>query len=244
MALTRNSKCGISMSEEPESAFGNLWLCGLVLVIIGAICVGKAVASSCHCCLRRLRAITSRPLEQQEPYEAEELVRAASLRLRRARGHRSLTRPSDEDSGSTESETGESTRDDERSRDKGTELVADGMTKPLAGQSFTGFIHDLGLKKGEIQVKSLVLGQGVPQQPEHSAAQSMEPLTMPQAKISNVHPPQFHFFVFAIVPIDPKSWDDVFQRCVVLATGRKTLHSGAGILCLCAVRFHEMPFIM
>ena len=44
------------------------------------------------------------------------------------------------------------------------------MTKPLAGQSFAGFIHDLGLKKGEIQVKSLVLGQGVPQQPEHSAA--------------------------------------------------------------------------
>ena len=53
---------------------------------------------------------------------------------------------------------------------KGTELVADGMTKPLARQSFAGFIHDLGLKKGEIQVKSLGLGQGAPQQPDHSIA--------------------------------------------------------------------------
>ena len=76
------------------------------------------MASSCHCCLRRLCRIASRPSEQQEPYEAEELVRTASLRLRRARGHRSLTRPSDEDLGSTESETGESTRDDERSRER------------------------------------------------------------------------------------------------------------------------------
>ena len=32
---------------------------------------------------------------------------------------------------------------------RGTELVADGMTKPLAGQSFAGFVEDLGMKSSE-----------------------------------------------------------------------------------------------
>lgn len=60
--------------EEPESAFGNLWLCGLVLVVIGAIYVGRVVLSSVHCCLRRLQAVSGGPLEPQGPYEADKLV--------------------------------------------------------------------------------------------------------------------------------------------------------------------------
>ena len=58
---------------------------------------------------------------------------------------------------------------------KGTELVADGMTKPLAGQSFFGFTSDLGLKGGderEARMKSMstAAGQGVPPLQDRSLA--------------------------------------------------------------------------
>ena len=32
---------------------------------------------------------------------------------------------------------------------KGTELVADGLTKPLLGQAFNAFLADLGMKRSE-----------------------------------------------------------------------------------------------
>ena len=41
---------------------------------------------------------------------------------------------------------------------KGTELVADGMTKPLSGQSFFGFASDLGLQSEQVQVKRVAMG--------------------------------------------------------------------------------------
>lgn len=41
---------------------------------------------------------------------------------------------------------------------KGTELVADGMTKPLAGQCFFGFLSDLGLQGEQIHVKRVTMG--------------------------------------------------------------------------------------
>ena len=53
---------------------------------------------------------------------------------------------------------------------RGTELVADGMTKPLLGQSFAGFLGDLGLKPPEVKVASLKLGQNAPPAPDHQLA--------------------------------------------------------------------------
>ena len=38
---------------------------------------------------------------------------------------------------------------------KGAESVADGMTKPLLGQSFAGFLNDLGLKGPEVKMKKV-----------------------------------------------------------------------------------------
>ena len=41
---------------------------------------------------------------------------------------------------------------------KGTELVADGMTKPLSGQSSFGFVSDLGLQNEPVQVRRMAMG--------------------------------------------------------------------------------------
>lgn len=41
---------------------------------------------------------------------------------------------------------------------RGTELVADGMTKPLAGQRFAGFLSDLGMKAGGATMKKVTVG--------------------------------------------------------------------------------------
>lgn len=45
--------------QEADAAFGHLWLCGLVLVVIGAIWVAKLACTSVHCCLRRLHVLPS-----------------------------------------------------------------------------------------------------------------------------------------------------------------------------------------
>ena len=53
---------------------------------------------------------------------------------------------------------------------RGTELVADGMTKPLAGQSFAGFLEDLGLKAGEVKMNKAALGGQPHELPDQQGA--------------------------------------------------------------------------
>ena len=72
-------------SEGPDSTFGILWTCGLVLVLIGAIWVSKTAFLSLRCCLRRLHGVASGPQDQSGPYEDDEGLQSTSLRVKRAR---------------------------------------------------------------------------------------------------------------------------------------------------------------
>ena len=72
-------------SEGPDSTFGILWTCGLVLVLIGAIWVSKTAFLSLRCCLRRLHGVASRPQDQSDPCDDDEGLQSTSLRVTRAR---------------------------------------------------------------------------------------------------------------------------------------------------------------
>ena len=68
---------------EPESTFGLLWTCGIVLVIIGAIWVSKCACTSVRCCLRRLHAVISEPPDLLELSEDDEGTTPTSRRSKR-----------------------------------------------------------------------------------------------------------------------------------------------------------------
>ena len=67
-------------SVEPESTFGFLSTCGIVLVIIGAIWVSKCACTSLCCCLRRLRAVISEPPDLLELSQDDEGAAPTSWR--------------------------------------------------------------------------------------------------------------------------------------------------------------------
>ena len=94
--------------QEMDEAFGRIWLCGLVLVVIGAIWVAKTLCTSVRCCLRRLHVLPSRPNSLEGELEAEEKVFTTSLCLKRQRTRSSTTR-------------GEEAEDDRSSRSSVTE---------------------------------------------------------------------------------------------------------------------------
>ena len=82
-ALVRAAEAG--GSQDSDAAFGSLMLCGIVLVLIGAIWVAKAAVSSFGCCLRRLHGVTCEPPSSSDLPEADEGAHTTSLRSRRAR---------------------------------------------------------------------------------------------------------------------------------------------------------------
>ena len=84
-ALVRAAEAHGGGGEDPDPLFGNLWICGIVLILIGAIWVSKAAFMSLRCCLKRLRGVVSRPPVQEEPYESEEEERTTPRRPRRQR---------------------------------------------------------------------------------------------------------------------------------------------------------------
>ena len=59
-------------SPAEDSTVDALWICGLILIAIGAIWVGSAIYASMHCCLRRLHQVTIKPRKKQGSDEEEE----------------------------------------------------------------------------------------------------------------------------------------------------------------------------
>ena len=57
---------------DPDSSFDTLWTCGLVLIVIGAIWVGKTTISSMGCCLKRLHKVISEPCHPQDRDEGDD----------------------------------------------------------------------------------------------------------------------------------------------------------------------------
>ena len=89
---------------EPEGdpTLGNLWLCGLILVVIGAIWVGKAAMQTLGCCLRRLQLTTG---QFQSMGDDAGDPQPTSLRRGRARPRGRWTLWSEEENTTTSEET-------------------------------------------------------------------------------------------------------------------------------------------
>ena len=78
--------------QDMDTAFGRLWLCGLMLVVIGAIWVVKTACTSVRCCLRRLQVLPSEVPDLDDKSGAEERILTTSSRLMRPRMRSSTTR--------------------------------------------------------------------------------------------------------------------------------------------------------
>ena len=78
--------------QDMDTAFGRLWLCGLMLVVIGAIWVMKTACASVRCCLRRLQVLSSKMPGLDDESGAGERILATSSRLMRPRMRSSTTR--------------------------------------------------------------------------------------------------------------------------------------------------------
>ena len=104
--------------QEAASSVDALWMCGIVLVIIGAIWVMKTMCSSVRCCIRRLCVKSGEHTEEEEVSENEEIP--TSLRTRRPSVRRTSTRSLDyEEKGhASESEGGneEASADEEAAK--------------------------------------------------------------------------------------------------------------------------------
>ena len=105
-ALVRAAEAG--GSQDSDAVFGSLMLCGIVLVLIGAIWVAKAALSSFGCCLRRLHGVTCEPPSSSDLPEADEGAPTTSLRSRRARSWGRA----DQDTGVEATETEEETEEE------------------------------------------------------------------------------------------------------------------------------------
>ena len=81
-----------AQGDQAMDTFGRLWLCGLMLVAIGAIWVMKMACASVRCCLRRLQVLPSELLGVDDESEAEERALTTSSRLTRPRMRSSTTR--------------------------------------------------------------------------------------------------------------------------------------------------------
>ena len=82
-------------------------LCGLVLVVIGAIWVARMACTSVHCCLCRLQVPSSKSHDPGEELEFEEGDTTTPLRLRRPRSRSSTTRKREVGEGSAAEEEAE-----------------------------------------------------------------------------------------------------------------------------------------
>ena len=58
--------------KDPDSTLGTLWMCGLMLIVIGAIWAGKTAVASVGCCVRRLHAMVSEPHSPRECQKEDE----------------------------------------------------------------------------------------------------------------------------------------------------------------------------
>lgn len=94
-------------NPEPDSTFGALWVCGLILVAIGAIWVSKVACASLCCCLRRLQKVIIEPQDPLSFSEGEGFDRTSTRKARRTSLEGWATMMEEEEASTPTEEAGE-----------------------------------------------------------------------------------------------------------------------------------------
>ena len=127
-----------------DETFGNLWLCGLVLIVIGAIWVARTICASVHCCLRRLQLLSSKLHVSGDELEFEEGVITTPLPSRRPRSRSSTTRKK----GVGEASPTEDEADNSPSSEEETTLEAQTKSGERGLRLRSSMARTMGQKKG------------------------------------------------------------------------------------------------